>query len=311
MTCDIEILNKFIRKSPIIISDGDWDGIMASGILLMYARNLGIQNLKIEFPAPPEWRGLELEKVIAIEIVPTKVRSIKRSLIIDHHEGPKTDPKNNNEWIFDGGAKSAAEVIYRFLSKHAALNVPQGWLDAINAIDSGNPKASQLSWFLWSAFRADVRNFPREKIAQMIADERWHGIIKLLKPLSEKYEAIEATAKMLVRDHHRVGEKVAYFIYGNDDVQRSASKPAMLELEKQYDIVAAIEVDGKLNLVNCTLGTMNGELDLTPVFEKFRALEYNAGGRKTIGGIQPNNFEIHAAEFIEVLAEILRKTNLL
>ncbi|MHA1595724.1 MAG: DHH family phosphoesterase [Candidatus Baldrarchaeia archaeon] len=278
-----------------IVSDGDWDGVFASGLLMR------VTDLPVEFPRPSELPSAELERVVTVEIGPTKVRAMRDCLIIDHHEVPELP--SGCEMLVDMSAGSAAEIV----AKVWELEVPREWLGALSEIDSARV-SSDLAKKMWAAYRANVENFPRREVAEMIRDGRWEDLYRLVVERAEEYRKIEEKVPELVKRGCPLEgvEGVAILTYDPDDkVERGASKDAMLRLEETYDVVVAIGAkSGRFS--RATIGTRSERVNLAVIFEFLRNRGYNAGGKAQVGGVQARG-EVPLEVFMRDLQEAFRK----
>jgi len=276
-----------------IISDGDWDGVFATGLLINWAYSYGIIP-SFYFPSPVELKNLSVIEKVSVEIVPTKT-VVKNSIIFDHHEGPQTDTyENNNIWIY-GKVKSVARLVANFLE----VDVDEKWILAIDEVDSANIK-SELSKILFKAYQADVTHFPRDKIAKLVAEFKFNELLDVCKELAERYEVQEKIADKLIKNSYEMFPNVKYFFY--KEGEEGAKRIAMIKLEDKNDIVIAIGKKADTYLLS--IGTKKSNIDLRPLFEEARKKGYNAGGRENIGGIQSAN---NIDKILDFLKENIKK----
>ncbi|MGQ4914794.1 MAG: hypothetical protein ACP6IU_08580 [Candidatus Asgardarchaeia archaeon] len=286
-------MKKLLEKNGIV-SDGDWDGVFGTGLLLQWAKSQNIHVANIVFPKPRDLQVSHFSEIVSLEIVPTKC-PIERSIIFDHHEGPHTDKYYGNIWIF-GKFLSVAELVQRLLD----VEVPQKWIDAINEVDSTFPK-SELGIFLFKAYQADVENFPRIELANKIAAQRYNELLDILKPLVDRYIEQEKIAEQLIESVEFLLPNVPYFIYSEN--QMGARRIAMFKLEEKYDIVIAIRMQE--NTIYASIATMKSNINLLPIFNELRNMGFSAGGHENVGGITV--YKISLNKFLDILKGLIKR----
>jgi len=291
-----ELINELNRRISTIVSDGDWDGIVATSILLIYAKDRKIEPV-IRYPHPRKLKTLSFDYVVSVEITPTKTK-ITNSVIFDHHE--KID-SGENIWIFDSKAPSVAWLVSRFLD----IEFDRKFLEAINAIDQGNWRQTQLSQTLFKAFQIDPSNFPRMEITYNLVNSEIEKVISWAEQRAKLFEPVMKLAQKLMSNVRVLldSPKIVYFTYevGREE---GARRIALLELEDEYDIVIALgERKGKF--ITGTVATKKGH-NLRVLFEELRKLGYNAGGRENVGGFQALE-AINVEDVIKNVKEVLTR----
>lgn len=281
-------------KYQRIVADGDWDGVVATGLLLR------VFNLPFCFPPPSEIPKLRLNHVIVIEIGPTKVETITNSLIIDHHaliKGSET-----NETLIDLRYKSVASLV----ADHWTLDYPTNWREVMEGIDSGQV-TSPMEQTVWKAFLIDIERFPRRWITQLVSRGKWEEIEEWCKERAAEYDTkTEQKMGEFLGRVEKLGEDVVWFWFDRDDtIEQACKTPTMLELETRFALVIAFAMRGGC-VISGTLGTKRW--NLLPLFEALRALGYKAGGRGTIGGFQcPEPKTV--VEVVQGLKRVLKRVN--
>ena len=258
-----------------IVSDGDWDGVVGTGLLLRYGKGHGIIPSSVLFPNPKTFSSLHIDKKICIEIIPTKC-FIEHSLIFDHHEGPQTDKYQGNVWVF-GKFESVAELI----SKTLGIMIPPEWMTAVNEVDTARIH-TKLGELLFKAYHADVTNFPREHIAKLVAEGNYSGIMFILKQKAREFKKQEERAKVLIEDATEIVDGVVAFEYFPGD--EGAKRIALINLEEKYPIVIAYSITP--NGFVSSIATRSRETNLIPLFDLFRKIGFSAGGHENVGGVQ-------------------------
>ena len=272
----MKILLQLLKNG--IVSDGDWDGVVGTGLLLRYSREHRVSPSSVLFPNPKTFANLHIDRKVCIEIIPTKCY-IEHSLIFDHHEGPQTDKYQGNIWIF-GKSESVAELI----SKVLEVSIPEQWMTAVNEVDTARIN-SKLGELLFKAYHADVANFPREHIAKLIADENYSEIMFILKQKAREFKKQEERAKLLMEDATELVEGVISFEYFPGD--EGAKRIALIALEEKYPVVLAYSVTP--NGFVSSIATRSKQINLIPLFDLLRKNGFSAGGHENVGGIQGNS----------------------
>ncbi|MEX2723799.1 MAG: hypothetical protein Q6367_007895, partial [Candidatus Freyarchaeota archaeon] len=201
-----------------IVAHGDWDGVVGAGLLSR------IYNVPLEFPT--ELKDLTIENAACIEITPGRVKSLKNSLIVDHHETKpqQESDKNGNEWILEPRYRAVASLI----ADHFKLEYPQEWRTAVEEVDTAKLN-SELATALWRAYRADPQGFPRQEVAEMVRKGEWEQLGKWAREKQEEYLKVGEKAKELIQRSEKLAPEAVYFTFQfNDRWERGASKEAML-----------------------------------------------------------------------------------
>lgn len=271
-----EITRQLKCRLGRIVSDGDWDGVTATALLVKYAKEHNIDPV-ISYPHPRDLKNLSFNYVVSVEITPTKAE-IRNSIIFDHHEKIEGF---NNIWIFDANATSVASLVSNFLN----IPIDKEFLEAIDAIDQGKWEKSELSKLLFLGYQVDPASFPRMEITYLIANDEIDKIISWAENKSKSFEKLMARAKNIKDAAFRICDKplVLCLIY-RIKRDEGARRIALIELEKQADIAIALGVENEC-FITGTIATMKN-ITLTPLYAELRKLGYNAGGRGNVGGFQ-------------------------
>jgi len=256
-----------------IVAHGDWDGVVGAGLLSR------VFDVPLEFPL--ELADLNIENAACIEITPGRVKSMRSSMIVDHHgtqsfHGPDEE---GNVWILKPEYKAVSSLI----ADYWRLDFPEEWRTAVEEVDTAKLN-SQLAIMLWKAYRIDPQGFPRHQVAEMVKKGKWEGIKKWVEEQMTGYEKVEEKAKELLERSKNLTPESVYFTFNfNDRWERGASKDAMLTLEEKTPIVISIGIEeGRAK--GGTIATKS--LDLTKIYQHLRNKGYSSGGHKTVGGFQ-------------------------
>ncbi|MHA1615906.1 MAG: hypothetical protein ACTSX9_01170 [Candidatus Njordarchaeales archaeon] len=271
------ILEELLKKIKHIVSDGDWDGVVATALLIRYAKKHGIESV-VEYPHPMDLKNKQFENVVAVEITPTKTW-ISNSIIIDHHEKVEGF---GNKWIFDENARSVAELV----SKVTGERLSKEFMEAVSNIDQGFWDRDELTKTLFLAFQLDPGRFPRLEITYKLVngDENW--VIEWAKTKSKKASDLISRAEKLISKAKNLieGEDIVFFEY-RVKIEDGPRRLALLKLETRHRIVVSLGTKDN-TFVTGTIATFDNQLDLREIFHILRQLGYNAGGRKNVGGFQ-------------------------
>jgi nanoRNase/pAp phosphatase (c-di-AMP/oligoRNAs hydrolase) len=257
-----------------IVAHGDWDGVVGAGLL---SRVFGVP---LEFPL--ELADLNIENAACIEITPTRVKTMRNSLIIDHHgtETRQGIDKMGNEWILKPDYRAVSSLI----SDHFKLEFPQEWRTAVEEVDTATLN-SKLGNIIWRAYRIDPQGFPRQQVAEMVRKGNWRELREWAEKVSSEYQKIEEKTKELLDRSEKLTPEAVYFIFNfGDRWERGASKEAMLTLEEKNPIVISVGMEEK-RVKGGTIATKKN-LDLTKIYQHLKNKGYSSGGHKTVGGFQ-------------------------
>ncbi len=298
----------FARENGInIVSDGDLDGIFASGLLLrglnLYGLGAGLDA--VSFPHPRSLLGMRVESSFLIELPPSKgLEYSGRNLLIDHHGGVSgvlLYRGGNVETYLKVEGGSVAEIVVKALrlelSSEALLLI-----DAVGKIDHA-VYDSKLAEDLHKAYRLEVSSPDmRVKVAGWVYNGDWMKIIEWASRAGEKWSLVEEWERRLYKNRISLCNSIVYFTYdGFDPLEQAAMRGAMFRLEDEYKLVVAVRIEeGKP--VSASIGTKAG-VNLQPLFSKLVSKGLNAGGRENIGGVQISGLGL--GNFLEMLREAL------
>ena len=284
------LLDDFVKKCRGIISDGDLDGIFATGFVIHYLRKLGV-DIEYRYPAPNKLRGLVVSGYIIIELPLTKGLVYQgENILIDHHNGPARvelfeEDKPVKSFYF-GEVSSVAELVSRALG----IDIDKELLDAVNQIDSGKHE-TKLAEMLHKAYLLNISSSEmRKMLTKLVAEEKWSEIKEWAKREYSRWSnLVEPRIDELIRSAKPLVSGVIYFIYREDsDIDKAARTLALMKLEEICDIAISIGIDEHNKALKARIATKK-PIDLTTVFEQLRSMGHNAGGRANVGGVQFNN----------------------
>ena len=257
-----------------IVAHGDWDGVVGAGLLS--------RILKVSLEFPLELTDLTIGNSACIEITPGRVKSLRNSLIIDHHGTKPHQGKDEhgNQWILKPEYKAVSSLI----ADHWQLEFPKEWRIAIEEVDTAN-LTLKLSQTLWKAYRINAKGFPRQKVAGMVKKGNWKQLQEWAENRQTEYQKVDEKTKELIEKSKKLTPEAIYFTFQfNDRWERGASKDAMLILEEKTPVVIAIGLDEK-GVKSGTIATRKN-IELTKIYEFLRSQGYTSGGHKTVGGFQ-------------------------
>ncbi|MEQ9714986.1 MAG: DHH family phosphoesterase [Candidatus Asgardarchaeia archaeon] len=298
----LSVLRAFIKDKIVkIISDGDLDGIFATGFLVMYLRSSGLE-VEYFYPEPEKIRGLVVQDSILVELPLTKGLTYKgKNLLFDHHNGPARvelfNESNVVKRIVFPDCRSVAQLVREALG----IGVDNELLEAVNDIDSGVYR-TKIAKDLHKAYLLNISSKEmREFLTEAVANEEWSKISKWASEESKKWKYVEDKVSDIIKNVNIIIPRVAVFTYyEQNDIERAARTEAMLKLEDQYDIVVSIGLNDKHQAISARIATKR-DIDLSGVYQQLRGLGYTAGGRKNVGGVQFNN------ENLDNILKVLKK----
>jgi len=286
----INLLQTFVKGRAVkIVSDGDLDGIFATGFLIRYFRNIGLE-VEYIYPKPERINGMIVQDCILVELSLTRGIIYKgENLLFDHHNGPTRVElfKENKvvKSIVFPNCKSIAQLVHDVLR----IKVNKELLEAINDIDNGiyeKEVAEKLHRaYLLNISSVDMRKF----LTESVANQKWKEILEWAEKESRKWRKhVEPKIRDMFERTYVIVPGVAVFTYfEQNDIEKAARTEAMLKLEDKYDIVVSIGLDDQNRAVSARIATRK-PIDLSTVYKQLRKLGYTAGGRKNVGGVQFN-----------------------
>lgn len=285
----------FIKENGLnIVSDGDWDGIVGSAILVKWCRKLGMNKYSIDLPHPRKVPLLTLSGNIVIELSPSRGYKVEsRCILFDHHNfnGVAFLEKDNKivpiiEYKEDIG--SIAELIYHVLEIHDEKL--EKLINIINYIDQGKSKEIKEAWRYHKAYLANIdsQGF-RLKIFKLIIDEKYEELETIIQEAAKIYDKAQEYVEKIVARSTIIDDRIAVSWYNVDvKFEKIAFREAMFKLEEKYDlvIIAAKRSDNTIERLH--LGSY--KLDVGKIIEQtlniLKKEGVKGGGKRTAGGIQ-------------------------
>ena len=178
--CLIDFVNSYGAR---IVSDGDLDGIFATGLLLLVFRTEDIREC-VKFPHPNDLAGLKVRNSILVELPLTKgLTYVDQNVLIDHHpDPPRVEYYEGNNIVNSfivSGARSVASLVYTIFRDTLKLsNTAREIISAIDNIDNGY-YAGRLDRILHSAYLINkTDDNMRYSLLDMIIRRDWEGILE-------------------------------------------------------------------------------------------------------------------------------------
>ncbi|RLG82677.1 MAG: hypothetical protein DRO40_07100 [Thermoprotei archaeon] len=300
------VLTSFIRKNGLnIVSDGDWDGIVGSAILVKWSKEIGMDKYNINFPYPREIPTLTLSGNIIIELSPSRGYKIKSEcILIDHHEFSgiavlREDSKLTPIVEYRRKARSVAELIYQLLGiKDERL---KKLIDIINCIDQGRSKVNEEVWRYHKAYLANIdsREF-RMKVFRSIVNERYKELEITIQKAARTYDMVKEYVKEIIKRSIAIDHKVAISWYNVDaKTENIAFREAMLELEDKYDLVIMVgkRKDNTIEKLHFGSYKLNVGKMVDSILNILKSEGIKGGGKETAGGIQFTLLTIRFKDF--------------
>jgi len=311
------IVNWSLKRNVIILSDGDWDGIVGSALLYKELNKRKIKVNQVDFPSPLIIHELNVSNSIIIELSPSRgYKVIGENLLIDHHDfnGIKHIFPSDEKILFitDKSFSSVAELIVTILN----LDINEKWyniLNAVNLIDQGGSRDNKFSWMLHSAYLYNIEddNF-RKKIFNLLTKDRLKDVINICRNESSNYMKAQGMIPKIISRTIKIKNNIAFTWYFNNiKNERIVFREAMFKLEEKYDLVIIASIKNN-KIYRLHLGTNKDLIDSSLIAKKIakKLLEKNfkvtAGGKKGAGGVQIIDInKPNIDEIIEIIKNII------
>ena len=298
----------FARKCRGVYSDGDLDGIFATGLLLKALNGLGLSLgfNSVFFPHPRLLKDLSVDDSILIELPPSKgLKYNGVNILFDHHGGYSGVISYKGCEVSDVAevsGESVAEIVVKFFGLELGEDGFR-MLDAVNRVDSGR-YGSELSENLHKAFRLEIASEEmRYRLSKLVYSSKWNEIQSWAFSSAKKWDMVEVVEDKLVSSAITIGDAAVFVYDGFNDLELAAMRGAMFKLEEKYPIVFAVRVEnGKA--VSASIASMKG-VDLTHIYSRFIELGFTAGGRKMVGGVQFNGIDVKEA--LKIIKNLLNQ----
>ncbi len=314
------ILKNFIDKYGVrIVSDGDWDGILASAIILRWLRKQGykISTEMINFPHPASIPYLKLKHCIIIEITPTRGYKVEdECILIDHHnfKGVFRLKRDKIEPIIElkEEVPSVATLVSKLLTEGKEF---EDLLKYIELVDLGRTFEHDKATKLHKAYLIRIEDSKfRYKLLKMLIDLRLKELWEEIEKNANAYDVLSEIfiPQIFNRVKGFANNEGAFTWYSSDNLmERIYFREVMLRLEERYKLVVVAAIK-KSEIDRLHIGSRNGQVKVNRYIEilletlRSRIL---GGGREVVGGIQfriPLKIE-ELNSFIKILEEAYYK----
>ena len=307
------LINWAKRRKPTILSDGDWDGIVASTLLLKIFEKYSIHGVKVWFPSPAKMPSLKVSNKILIELPPSRGYEITgECILIDHHgfTGVKMLKPDSMEIIYE--YKEPISSVAELVVKIFGLELGEEWsklVEAVRLIDKGESFANRDAEILHKAYLYNVseQGF-RNYLLRILLKDDWNALWKWAEEGYEKYEKAREVIKDITRRAIEYPSLTFTWFNVSNRQEKIVFREAMIMLEKnsRLVVVAATEKDRVLRL---HLGTKNPSVDASKEVIKLAKLfqshgfKVTYGGKKEAAGIQFSEKKPGLGEVREILLE--------
>lgn len=339
-----DILIRFVKTRNInIISDGDLDGVFATGLLLRGIKLSGvpIDDSSIFFPRARERKGLEVANSILVELRPDRGLIYKGyNILIDHHPEPPmiamykdSRPILKRKYNLDSSVAGLVHYVFEDV-----LDVPPELVVAVDAVDYKRYDVL-LARDMARAFLIS-RNIPNRNLRNVFANTismcdrssrlykllcdlmaqnsiygylvlaivegLWDNIYDWLREESIRYEnRIYGTVKKLY--NRKSGDsKISWVIYNYGDIkERTAIDDVLYDLQKESEIAFIVGITGNGFLVRVT--TFNSDIDLNSICWNLPSgRDIDCGGRRNVIGLYFPNRNFSLRGVIEIILNSIR-----
>ena len=308
-------LLEFVRKHGVrVISDGDWDGILASAILVKWLKERGFECSfdSVDFPKPRDLVEMKVGGVILIELPPSRGYTVvKESLLFDHHA---------EAGLFlvaeDGGLKALVKTepypsVARLVLVLLDINLEDDWkkiFDAVDLIDLGESLKDDFAWTLHKAYLANTdSSYFRKTVFRMLVEDKLSDLISYIEEEAKMYDRAREKIS-LFKSRTKVYGEAAFFWYNpSDKFERMVYREYMFELEKKYKLVVAIALRSDKTIEKMHLGSyeVNVSKLISDVLEYLKKHGVTGGGKDRAGGIQFPILTLREAD-IDKIGEVIQ-----
>ncbi len=313
----MSVLDRFVRQTGElrIVSDGDMDGIFATGLLLRYADAVGVPATA-EFPPPAKLDGLQVHDALVIELPTTKgVRYVGDVLLIDHHNNaPHVQWLRGRDCLMSvsfEGVRAASDIVVA-LKPDVLPDTPLGraLLDAVADLDQGLHE-SQLAVDLHHAYALDIEDAEmRTRVAMWVREGAWEEVVGWVREARERWRHVEGAVGEMVASCQELLPGVVWFLYSKVGDRRVAMRQAMLTLEETHPVVIALQQEEDGTVSKASFGTKRSDINLLPLFETLRDIDgVTSGGRERVGGaaFPPG---LRAQDILEIVRAAIERTGI-
>lgn len=323
-----DVVLRFVKTHGAnIISDGDIDGVFATGLLLralIKERVNAVYHGNVLYPRARELERMEADGNILIEIHPQKgIKYRGTNLLIDHHPEPPyialyndTNPILVRKYQL---STSVAGLIYHIFKDK--IDAPEELVHIVDQVDYRNYELEEAHK-LARAFLIS-RNLPEnslkeifnstlvrledtplfKNLEQMINKSPIYGLLTLAITIGDWdtiYEWIEKESKRYEKEiipvakrmysHATVDKEVSYIVYNYGNLkERTAVEDVFYTLQKESHIAMMIGVTKNGYLVR--IASFDPKLNLISICTSISDKRIQCGGRENVIGLYfPNRF---------------------
>ncbi|MCR8501683.1 MAG: hypothetical protein QXY55_05565 [Candidatus Korarchaeota archaeon] len=337
-----DIILRFVKLNGVrILSDGDTDGVFATGFLLRALMLMNVEEVysgNVEYPRAREMEKLTATGNILIELHTERgIKYSGQNLLIDHHpEPPRVVLYSDQTPILTRKyniSTSAAGLIHYIFEK--SLDAPADLVELVDQVDYKNYQVEDTHK-LARAFIIS-RNIPDEKLRDIfqftqvqvkdaplfknlerliLTSSPIYGLLTLALALgdydsiyewifyeSQRFEnEIVPTVKKLYSRATRIGN-LSYVVYNYGDLkERTAADDVFYILQRESEIAAVIGVT--TNGFSVRMASLNPGSNLMKLFLNISDKRIKGGGRENIINLYfPNTF-FTLADVINTLCRV-------
>jgi len=286
----------FVERHGVkVISDGDWDGILASAILVKWLKEKGFKCDfdSVEFPKPRDLVEMKIGGAILIELPPSRGYTVvEESLLFDHHT------ETGLFLVTEGGRLKALVKIEpfpsvaRLVSVLLDINLEDRWkkmLSAVDLIDLGESLKDDFAWILHKAYLANTdSSYFRKTVFRMLVEDKLNDLISYIEEEAKIYDRAREKIS-LFKSRTKVYGEAAFFWYNpSDKFERMVYREYMFELEKKYKLVVAIALRSDKTVEKMHLGSYKVNVSnlISHILDYLKNHGVTGGGKDRAGGIQ-------------------------
>ena len=295
-------LINYVRRGCRIISEGDWDGILGTVLILLWLKSKGLKpsTRHVLFPHPSELPGMAIRRAILIELSPSRGYIAKeKCILIDHHEinGMAEVKGRRISKIVLETSEHMPSVTRLIINLLKLKNIPYNLtklIEAVDLIDQGKSKNNTYAWNLHKAYLINIEDKKfRYKVLKHLVRYEFEKLNKLVLNEAKAYDKAKSEKyKVLIeRTNIYSNERIATTYYMvSDRFEKAIFREVMLDLEKRHDIVVVLAVKDDSTLEKVHIATQDDKIDIRTLIAKIlRNLRYKGiigGGKEKAGSIQ-------------------------
>jgi len=212
-------LVEFARRHGVkILSDGDWDGILASALLVKWLRKQGFKCgvSEVEFPKPRKLYSMKIKDYILVELPPSRGYIVEdEALLFDHHGVTGLFLVRRGEQIEKLIKTREFPSAARLVSFLLDIKLAKGYeklLKAVDLIDTGESRKDSFAWMIHKAYliNTDSSEFRRIVLAMLIED-KIKDLIEYLREESKAYDKALEKINILESRVRSISNRIAFF----------------------------------------------------------------------------------------------------